>query len=128
MTDDPKLCSSCYIFGFSRPSWGNLCPGCYTYGLCTRCEKKHLCFICRESLEDYDAAKDPRLGREVKQSAMCTRHGKERGVTNLVSNGDGTYHCKEDEPCKEKAVKAKARIKAKTKLKATKKRVQNPIW
>jgi hypothetical protein len=76
-----------------------MCPGCKVYGLCITCEKKTVCFICRESLDGYDAAKDPRCGSETKQRAMCTLHQKERGITNLISNGDGTYKCRDAQPC-----------------------------
>ena len=118
MTDDQMLCSTCFIWGFCRPSFGNLCSGCHKYGLCAKCEKKNLCFICREGFENYDPAKDPRLGSVEKLTALWTRHGKERGITNLDYNGDGTYNCKPDQQCMEKAVKAKVNTKAKTKPKA----------
>ena len=59
-----------------------------------------VCFVCREGMSNYDPAKDPRLGSTEKLRALCTRHGKERGITNLDYNGDGTYNCKIDCQCK----------------------------
>ena len=81
---------------------------------------KNLCFICREGLDNFAAAKDPRLGSEEKLKALCTRHGQERGVTNLDYNGDGTYNCKVDQPCKEGGSKGKGKDKGKDKTKSKK--------
>ena len=100
MTEDQMLCSTCYIWGHSRPSYGNLCKNCNYYGLCERCAKNDLCFIFRQKMPNYDPAKDPRMGSAEKQSAWCALHGKKRGITNLEDNGDGTYNCKFDCHCK----------------------------
>ena len=83
--------------------------------------KKKVCFICRESLDGYDAAKDPRLGSETRQRAMCTLHQKKRGITNLISNGDGTYKCRDAQPCKVTG-KGKGKEKGKERVKGKKKR------
>ena len=100
MTEDQTLCSACYIWGHNRPSHGNLCKNCNYYGLCERCAKNDLCFICRQKMPNYDPAKDPRMGSAEKQRAWCALHGEERGITNLEDNGDGTYNCKFDCQCK----------------------------
>jgi hypothetical protein len=40
MPEDLHLCTTCYIFGKSRPAWGNMCPSCNINAICVTCEKK----------------------------------------------------------------------------------------
>ena len=86
------------MFGFKRPS-ESTCPSCKVNPLCNRCKNKNVCMNCRELQEGYDATKDPRYASETSERAVCCTHLKSRGLTNLIANADGTYKCKDTQPC-----------------------------
>ena len=123
LSDDPNLCSTCLIFGYSRPA-DCKCPSCEANPMCSRCKHINVCISCRESQEGYDASKDPRYASETTARAVCCIHLKSRGLTNFIPNDDGTYRCKDTQPCLKKdhpKARAKARIKEKKKSKERKK-------
>ena len=96
MTEDKDLCSTCFVWGKERPSFGNLCKGCNLHGLCVRCAEKGVCLVCRQKMPNYDPAKDPRMGSDSKIKVWCSTHQKKRGITNMDDNGNGNFSCKPD--------------------------------
>ena len=72
---------------------------------------------CRENQDGYAPTKDPRYASETNERAVCCIHLKSQGLTNLIAKADGTYKCKDTQPCVIKKTNPKAVAMAKTKEK-----------
>ena len=94
----PAICSSCKLYGTPRPAESQ-CLTCNETPMCNECIAKHYCWDCCALHESYHPSEDPRIAPETTDRVICSIHGKSHGKTNCNANDDGTFTCKDEQPC-----------------------------